>query len=247
MGTPDLAPLRMRKTAEVIADRIRGQIARGELAAGDRLPPEDELMAALGVARTTVREALRILESEGLLVVRRGRGGGPRVSTPTIDGVARGFAILLQLDEVTMVDLYQAREIIEPELAATLARNRSPADVDALRTCVEEAAAAAEIDDRARFGEAAARIHEVLVDRAGNKTLAHFASLLHELVERSYIGGATDEQTGQALLRKAVRSYRRLLELIEEGDDEGALVHWRKQMAFIVQNGDPGMLINVFD
>lgn len=146
-----------------------------------------------------------------------------------------------------MVDLYQAREIIEPELAATLARRRSPEDIDASRACVDEADAAADADDRARFGEAAARIHEVLVERAGNKTLAHFASLLHELVERSYIGGATDEQTDQALLLTAVRSYRRLLKLIEEGDAEGALLHWRKQMAFIVQNGDPTLRIDVFD
>ena len=247
MGMPDLAPVRTPKTAEVIAARIRGQIARGELAAGDRLPPEDELMAALGVARPTLREGLRILESEGLVVVRRGRGGGPRVVAPTIEGVARGFGMLLQLDGVTLVDLYEARALLEPELAASLAAAHTDDDLDALRVCVEETARAADADDRGRFGEAAARIHEVLVERAGNKTLAHFADLLHGLVERSYIGGATDEHTDQALLRRAVRSYRRLLQLVEEGDAEGARAHWRRQMAFIVGEGDPTLRISVVE
>src|SRR5262245_42996392 len=85
------AQARPPKTGEMIAERLRRQIARGELAIGERLPPEDELTAEFGIARTTLREALRILESQGLLEIRRGRTGGPVVTMPKIDSLAEGL------------------------------------------------------------------------------------------------------------------------------------------------------------
>src|SRR6266545_2615432 len=84
---------RTPKTGEMIADRLRRQIARGDLAIGERLPTEDELTATFGIARTTLREALRILESQGLLEIRRGRAGGPVVTMPQIGSLAEGLAV----------------------------------------------------------------------------------------------------------------------------------------------------------
>ena len=73
---------RRPKAHERVANILRDRIVTGELAAGDRLPPEDELTTQFGIARTTLREALRVLESQGLLLIRRGRGGGPVVTHP---------------------------------------------------------------------------------------------------------------------------------------------------------------------
>src|SRR4051794_41927371 len=86
-------PIRLPKTGEVVADRLRRRIARGELQIGERLPPEDELTAVFGIARTTLREALRILESQGLLEIRRGRTRGPAVPLPNTDSLSQGLAI----------------------------------------------------------------------------------------------------------------------------------------------------------
>ena len=69
-------PVRAPKTAELIASQLRGQIVRGELKAGDTLPPEITLMEQFGVSRPTLREAFRILETESLIDVRRGSRGG---------------------------------------------------------------------------------------------------------------------------------------------------------------------------
>ena len=92
---------RAQKTHEVIADRIREKIVNGTLKAGDLLPAEDELTLEMGVARTTLREALRVLESQGLIAIRRGRGGGPVVTHPNLDPIATALAVSLQLQTWT--------------------------------------------------------------------------------------------------------------------------------------------------
>src|SRR5437764_12461634 len=125
------AQARLPKTGEMIAERLRRRIARGELAIGERLPPEDELTATFGIARTTLREALRILESQGLLEIRRGRTGGPVVTMPRIDSLAEGLAVTLQLQGTTAGDLDVARQLIEPRLAGRLADAHTPDDLAA--------------------------------------------------------------------------------------------------------------------
>src|SRR5213078_3000693 len=113
----------------VVAERLRRQIARGELTIGQRLPPEDKLTATFGIARTTLREALRILESEGLLEIRRGRAGGPVVTMPQIGSLAEGLAVTLQLQGTTAGDLDAARQLLEPSLVGWLAASHTDDDL----------------------------------------------------------------------------------------------------------------------
>lgn len=247
MAVPDATPIRVPKTAEVIAAHVRREIARGRLRPGDRLPPEDELLARFRVARTTLREALRILESEDLIEIRRGRKGGPFVTTPSLDRVARGFALLLQLAGTTVLDLYEARELIEPQLAARLARSRTQADLDALARVVDATFDVAKAGDRRAFAAAATRVHETLVERAGNTTLAHVAMLLHELVAQYYVHVVQFHRVDEAVMSKAARSYRKLLSLIEAGDAEGAEAHWRRQMRFTIERSDTEAPVDLFE
>src|SRR3546814_10423999 len=81
--------VRVPKTAELVARQIRNAIIRGELVDGDTLPAESHLIAEFEVSRPTIREAVRILESEGLVTVARGARGGARVSSPNYEMVAR--------------------------------------------------------------------------------------------------------------------------------------------------------------
>jgi GntR family transcriptional repressor for pyruvate dehydrogenase complex len=233
------------KAGAALAHTLMRQIANGELQSGDRLLPEDELMAHFGVARTTLREALRVLEAQGLIVIRRGRHGGPRVTMPPVETLARGFALRLQLEHTTLGDLDEARQLIEPELAAHLARHGSPQDIDALAKAIETAEQAAGRGDRAAFGAAAAQVHMVIAERGGNRTLALVALMLHDLVQRYYAFAA--RRSDRALMGRAVRSYKRLLALIEAGDADGALDHWRKQISFTSQRTDRDRLLDVFE
>ena len=176
--------IRMPKTGEVVAERLRRQIARGELTIGQRLPPEDELTAQFGIARTTLREGLRILESQGLLEIRRGRTGGPVVTMPEIDSLAEGLAVTLQLRGTTVGDLDVARQLIEPRLAGRLAQAHTAADIAALRIAADRAAPPPKRPTVRPSAPAAVGIHETLIERAGNTTLATFSHLLHSLVAR---------------------------------------------------------------
>jgi DNA-binding FadR family transcriptional regulator len=235
---------RVLKTGEAVAQSLRRRIASGDLTSGDRLPPEDELMEHFGVARTTLREALRILESQGLVSIRRGRNGGPRVTTPPVERIAQGFALHLQLEHTTLGDLDDARQLIEPALAARLARQRRKEDLAALASAIELAERAAASKDQRAFGTAATLIHTTLAERGGNRTLALVSAMLHELVEQYYTeaaGHATAEQ-----LAKATRSYRKLLRLVEAGDADGAAEHWRRHMSFTIERSDRSRPLDLF-
>jgi len=235
---------RAPRTSELVADSIRAQVARGELVPGDRFPSEDQLMEVFGVARTTLREALRILESEGLVEVLRGRRGGPRVTRPSVEHLAKGFALTLQLDGVSMSDVYEARMLIEPQLAGMLAKERSRETLRDLQAAIDRAAAAADTSDGVAFGEAAAGVHIAIAERSGNASLGIFAKLLHELVGQFYrrAGARADP----AERKRAVRSYRKLYDLIEAGDAEGAEAHWRRQMAYTARGAADDAPIDLF-
>jgi DNA-binding FadR family transcriptional regulator len=241
-GAPQV---RAPKTGEMIAERLRRQIARGELAIGERLPPEDELTATYGIARTTLREALRILESQGLLEIRRGRTGGPVVTMPRIGALAEGLAVTLQLRGTTAGDLDAARQLLEPRLAGRLAESHTADDLDALREAVARAAAAAQASDRAAFGEAALGMHETIIARTGNTTLATISGLLHALVSRYYLRSAARSDDEQ--MHRAVRSYRKLVRLIEQGDAVTAEDHWRRQMTFTIEGWHHDRSVDLFD
>jgi len=236
---------RTPKTGEVVAEYLRRQIARGELRVGDHLRPEEELTAEFGVARTTLREGLRILESQGLIRIRRGRGGGGVVTQPDLDHLATALAVALQLQATTMGDLDDARQLLEPQLVARLARHHEDRDIIALSEAVDTASAAADANDNDAFGRAAAFVHETIMEQAGNRTLATVSRLLHGLVAAYYQRSAS--KSDQPRMLRAVRSYRKLVSLIEAGDADGAEEHWRQQMAYTVSGNDRSQPIDAFD
>ncbi len=233
------------KTGEALAATIRRQIASGELQVGDRLASEDELTETLGVARTTLREALRILESQGLITIKRGRGGGPVVTMPDLDRLAEPLAVILQLLGTMTNDLEAARSLIEPNLAGWLAERHDDADIAALRAVADEALAAAEANDSVRFGNAAALVHETLLLRSGNNTLSVLSQLLHRIVLDRYVSAAS--RSTQALLRRAARSYRKLVALIAAGDAEGARDHWQRHMNWMLSSEEANAPLAIFD
>jgi GntR family transcriptional repressor for pyruvate dehydrogenase complex len=235
---PPPKPARVKSGAQVAAT-VRDLIVRGELVPGDRLPPEDELMTRLGLARTTVREGLRILETQGLLRIRRGRRGGGEVTRPQIGHLAQSIATVLQMDGVDYRDLQDAAEVLEPVLAGRLARTATPEDLEALRAVCERAAAASRVADPVAFGAAAAEFHQEVASRAGNHTLAVLAELLSEL-RAGFYQWASEQSVDRAAYDRAVRSYRKLIRLIAQGDEARAEEHWRRQISYVRRNTAPG-------
>src|SRR5579859_3651515 len=124
-GTGQL--IRVPKAAELVVAELRRQIIRGELADGDPLPPEPDLLARFGVSRPTIREVYRVLESESFITVRRGAKGGAWVRPPPLEVAARYVAFTLEYRGVTVRDVYDARAALEVPSVGKLALDRTDA------------------------------------------------------------------------------------------------------------------------
>jgi GntR family transcriptional regulator, transcriptional repressor for pyruvate dehydrogenase complex len=232
IGTSVRAP----KTAELISSHLRRQIVRGELKPHDALPSEAELMGQFGVSRPTLREAFRILETENLITVRRGARGGAQVTAPDLSVAARYVGVLLQIQGTTLEDVSIARMVTEPACAGLLARRRTEGDLADLRAVVAELVAAtgpAGLPDSARWTRLSYRFHELVVERCGNKTLAIQVAVLQDIVAThiaATISRETTEPATASRFRRMMRSYAKLIELLEARDADGAERHWRAHL-----------------
>jgi DNA-binding FadR family transcriptional regulator len=223
--------VRVPKTSELIAAHLRRRIVRAELKEGDALPPETSLMQQFAVSRPTLREAFRVLESEGLISVRRGAGGGARVHVPNGDVAARYAALVLQYRGTTLADVYQTRTLIEPHCARLLAQRRSLSDLKALWLAVEQGEDA--LNDPNRLIRIHTDFHALIADLAGNQTLNVLTTMLHHIVELanwSRIAQDIGTPSVRRATHKGAKAHRRVVEFIEARDPEQAEALWRKHL-----------------
>ncbi|MEE2033741.1 FadR/GntR family transcriptional regulator [Rhodococcus chondri] len=226
-------PIRTPKTAELVALKLRRMIVDGELADGDRLPHEAELMEHFSVSRPTLREAVRVLEAERLVEVRRGSRSGARVCVPGPEIVARPASLLLELSGATVADVLVAREALEPHAARLLALTGTDSDFDELERMVDEDIPASYIANE--LSEGAAAFHLRLVQLCGNATLALLAGMMHEIFER-HVEAVTarksleDHEKYEGSYLLLIRSCRRLIKLLRAGDADAAHDHWQQHM-----------------
>lgn len=238
--------VRIPKTAELVASKIRRQIVLGTLRQDDALPPESELMEEFGISRPTLREAFRILESEGLIVVRRGAKGGARVQEPSDDVVARQAALVLQHRGVTVSDVFEARVIIEAPAAEMLAARR---DRKAIAKQLDEYLDESGLVVAERFHE----FNALLVELTGNQTLMLVTTMLEHIgraATRTYVSRSAGGDEDEALARQTERTRRKLIQHIRDGDVEAAGALWRKHLTTagqIVSHGTGESVVDLFD
>ena len=106
--------IRLPRLADVVADRIRELVLAGELKDGERLPPLDALLQQFGVSGPSMREALRILEAEGLIEVQRGNIGGAVVHRPNARMAAYTMALVLRSEGAAKGEVAEALGMMEP-------------------------------------------------------------------------------------------------------------------------------------
>ena len=243
--------VRVPKTAELVARTLRRQIVRGDLSEGDALPSETQLMTQFGVSRPTLREAFRVLESEALITVRRGSHGGARVHEPSGDVAARYAGLVLEHQRVRLVDVYEARAVIEPPCAGMLARRHTPRDLTRLRQAIEEAEAAdADPAERVRRQT---EFHSLIVSLAGNATVAVLSDMLRHILSVATLSRVATVAGLDAheAAHQGGRSHRRLLRLVEDGDAEGAERIWRRHLeetaAYLLQAAAPETVLELLE
>jgi GntR family transcriptional repressor for pyruvate dehydrogenase complex len=220
------------KASEVVANWLRRPIVEGEMAEGAAFPTESQLSEQLGVSRPTVREAMRILESEGLVVVRRGMGGGARARRPQAAAVARAAGFVLQERNTTVGDVFACRELLEVRaIALVLQRPDRDEAFDALKAALEAEGAAAGAPDDDTVSEG--RFHQVLVEAAGSPTLELYAAITNQVVHthtRNFLREHSSEPLTSAMGSKAHAAHHRLLALLRTGDLDGAQRQWRNHL-----------------
>lgn len=217
------------KAAVVVAGQLRRQILGGTLAVGSSVT-EAELIEQFDISRPTLREALRILEMEQLLTVRRGSHRGSIVRLPDASVAVRSLTTLLHLRGATLRDIYTARTIFEPPAARLAAESATREEIERLREILDQ-----ELD--ALSTSAAAwpivgwRFHTELVVLSGNATLSVMAASLEHISEHHASRVVARWSQDQAeLVSQAGRSHRKLVDLIARRQGAAAEAFWRTHM-----------------
>jgi DNA-binding FadR family transcriptional regulator len=223
-----------REKPQLIADELRALIISGDLVEGDSLGHEPDLVERFGVSRPSLREALRILEAEGLITVVRGVRGGVVVHEPDERMTARTAALVLQARNVSLADVSEARGLLEPLAARAIGGMRGrKAAIAELRELVAKEQAS--IEDPEAFAQANAEFHQRLVSLGGNQTLSIVAEMLNEVVVRAVtaVSREGDALGSVSVRRRGIHSQERLLDLLEAGDGAAAEEHWRAHMQVV--------------
>lgn len=221
---------RPAKMGEVIADAIADEILGQNLEPGTRLDTEARMVERFGAGRGSVREALRLLEADGLIEVRPGLGGGPVVKAPDPNRVARRLSILLRLSGSTFGSVVDARKAIEPSLAAEAATAATDEQLEQLADSVERLAAATESGDG--FVEENQRFHGLVAEASGNPVLETFWLAIRNIVDGQELGVRYDADVRAAV----VKAHRRVYNAIASRDPAKAAREMGRHVAAIDQH-----------
>jgi GntR family transcriptional regulator, transcriptional repressor for pyruvate dehydrogenase complex len=225
------APVRNQKVGERVAQQIASYILERGLQGGDMLPNEKDMATALAVSRTTLREGLRLLETQGIIVIRTGPGGGPIVRTPKPADLANSASLLLQFMDVTFSQVIESRAAVEPEIARLAALHRTAAQVEDLAASARTMADV--VDDPPLYREQYAAFHELMGYATHNSVLAVFAATQRKISEVFQ----AEVVYGPKSVRGAVQSHNRLVEAIRHRDATAAAAeavsHFRWYRSYI--------------
>ena len=189
---PAFVPAQRVRSFDHIVGQIRDAISSGGIVPGERLPSERELGVTFGVSRTTLREALRALEAQGVIEIRTGSRGGAFVAEPSSELVAGALGNLLRFRSATARELAEFRVPFEAENAAWAARRADPAALAELEHIVGDVAARAG-DADVPWPEVAAlevRFHDAVARATGNSVRAAIMSAILDALERAFTSRA---------------------------------------------------------
>lgn len=216
---------RSLKRSELIARDLANYIVDQDLAEGTVLPNEKQLVEAFQAGRTTMREALRLLETRGVLTVRPGPGGGPVVRKPRPADLESSLSLILQFANASLTDVLEARHALEPMMARLAADRISEEQLDVLAESVDRMREHA--SDHDIFLMENQRFHGTVADATGSVVLRIFNETLKAIADGAVVGVKYSTRRRQAV----ASAHERVLEALRSGDGVAAEDAMREHLA----------------
>ena len=214
---------------QILADELREEITSGRLQPGERLPPEPELCVRSGVSRSTVREALRLLASQHLIVTTRGVTGGSFVAHPDAEqlseALSTGLTLLSNSAEVGLADLLELRLALEVPAVGLAAQRRTDANLIEMRGAMFDP----DLDELDTMLAAHAAFHAAIASATGNPL---FELVTRPLYHVTYGEEIVENLPGDYWARIDV-DHRELLSCVKAGDAEAAMTAGRRHLDYI--------------
>jgi DNA-binding FadR family transcriptional regulator len=209
--------VKVGRVSEEVVKQVQEAIFSGELGPGDRLPPERELAEQFGLSRMSVRDALRTLESSGLLEIRVGSNGGAFVREPNFDPFRETLSSMLRTKKASILELVETRKIIETAIVELAAQRATQDDLRAMREAIEAATRGLESGDL-NYGPHSVKFHSALAQGAKNHvltlTVASFRSFFADVLGKFL---PTED-----MAKRAIEDHWRLYKAIESQNAEAA-------------------------
>ena len=198
MSISAFTPVRSERVHETVARRIRQAILSGAYQPGDRLPIERELVESFRVSRSAVRQAILLLQQQGLLDVRQGSGGGAFVRDTGIQPVLHAIENVMATRRITPAQFFDAKLTLEPVITAAAAAHVTDEILDRLRASV--AAGRAMLADHQELMAHAAEFHEIIAEATGNPVLELILVALVRIAEATPEFQHTSEPNWEKIL-----------------------------------------------
>jgi GntR family transcriptional repressor for pyruvate dehydrogenase complex len=210
----DIAPVKSTRIYEEIVRQIKSMIGEGRLKSGDQLPPERDLAEKFLVSRTSVREALRALESVGLIEIRPGEG--TFVREVSVDALVEPLALVLLSQREMIGELFEARRLLEPAIAALAARRATREEVQEMERLLDEQAREIHAGNTGLAQDAA--FHAAIGTAAHNRAITRIVHAVMDLLAQS----REEAISTPGRPTRSHEDHRRILDAIRAGDAGGA-------------------------
>ena len=214
MEWPPVEPIKSTRIYEEIVRQVKELIAHGKLRSGDQLPPERDLAEKFRVSRTSVREALRALQSRGLIEIRAGEGAFVR--DVSVETLIEPLALVILPHREAVAELFEARRLIEPSIAALAARRATREEIGEMERILEDQAKEV---GQGRTGMAQdSAFHGAIAQSAHNRAITRIVHALMDLLAQS----REESLHTPGRPTRSHQDHRRVLDAIKRRDEVAA-------------------------
>jgi DNA-binding FadR family transcriptional regulator len=228
-GTAAFEQVRAVRLYERIVEQIESALVKGELKPGQRLPSERELVAQFGASRSTVREALRVLESKGVVRSRPGDPNGPELLPFSPNELTREMTRLAQVEHLSLAELISFRMILDGSANLLAARLRSAEELAAIEETITVMGTAIE-ESYERFSEADVAFHDAVAQASRNGLIQVCNQVVRGVVLSLISDKIQRSPSSKMLMRRSLRHHEEVLEAIRAGDGPAAAAISRRNL-----------------